>query len=422
MSSGLYSGSSGLALGIGLYRNVSGLWGGASGLIDGFGGNTSLPALDIDFTSGSLDSRITFTRASTATYVNSLGVITLAAVDEPRFDYFPDTLLPRGLLLEGQRSNILLNSLIDGTPLSTQSVSVTAQPYTLSFYGSGQVVLSGAASATVIGTGAYPSRSAITFTPSSGTLTLTVTGSVQYAQLEAGSWVSSFIPTAGAPATRSADSALMTGTNFSGWYASQTGTFVVGAETAFATSAQTPSILLLVDALELNYQALYVNGTTRSIAYSGAYSDFSLDFLTQAYSYTALPRLQYNLDSDHAYPWSVYGQAASYAVNQFENSGNGAPPAGSPLGEVPVYMVKMTIGQNDDALGYGGWFGWIRTLLYYSAFIQGASLQDLSAAASASPATLELNFLQQVYYAGGVPWATPSSLVANFVGQDYRVE
>ena len=41
MSSGLYSGTSGLALGAGLYRSVSGLWGGASGLINGFGGGFS---------------------------------------------------------------------------------------------------------------------------------------------------------------------------------------------------------------------------------------------------------------------------------------------------------------------------------------------------------------------------------------------
>jgi hypothetical protein len=40
MSSGLFSGVSGLALGTGLYRDVSGLWSGASGLIAGFGGWT----------------------------------------------------------------------------------------------------------------------------------------------------------------------------------------------------------------------------------------------------------------------------------------------------------------------------------------------------------------------------------------------
>jgi len=44
MSSGLYSGVSGLALGVGLTKGVSGLWGGASGLIAGFGGTPFSPA------------------------------------------------------------------------------------------------------------------------------------------------------------------------------------------------------------------------------------------------------------------------------------------------------------------------------------------------------------------------------------------
>ena len=44
MSSGLYSGASGLALGTGLYKGISGLWSGASGLITGFGGAAFSPA------------------------------------------------------------------------------------------------------------------------------------------------------------------------------------------------------------------------------------------------------------------------------------------------------------------------------------------------------------------------------------------
>jgi len=39
MSQGLYSGVTGLALGSGLYKNVSGLWSGATGLLDGGGGS-----------------------------------------------------------------------------------------------------------------------------------------------------------------------------------------------------------------------------------------------------------------------------------------------------------------------------------------------------------------------------------------------
>ena len=45
MSSGLYSGVSGLALGVGLNRGVSGLWGGASGLDAGFGSFSPQTAL-----------------------------------------------------------------------------------------------------------------------------------------------------------------------------------------------------------------------------------------------------------------------------------------------------------------------------------------------------------------------------------------
>jgi hypothetical protein len=49
MSVGLYSGVPGLALGTGLYRNVSGLWSGASGLLAGFDTSGVTPTLIIDF-------------------------------------------------------------------------------------------------------------------------------------------------------------------------------------------------------------------------------------------------------------------------------------------------------------------------------------------------------------------------------------
>ena len=68
------------------------------------------PALDLDFTTGTLDSRVTFTRTTTATYVNSSGVIASAAIDAARFDHDPVTLDPRGLLLEEQRTNALQQS------------------------------------------------------------------------------------------------------------------------------------------------------------------------------------------------------------------------------------------------------------------------------------------------------------------------
>jgi hypothetical protein len=55
------------------------------------------------------DSQLTFTRASTATRVNSSGLIETVASNVPRLDYLGATCGPR-LLLEPQRSNVHLNS------------------------------------------------------------------------------------------------------------------------------------------------------------------------------------------------------------------------------------------------------------------------------------------------------------------------
>lgn len=185
-----------------------------------------LPRMALDFTTANLDSRVTFTRTgNTATVTNSSGVLAAINADLPRFDYDPTTLVCKGLLIEELRTNILLNSLLNGTNLSTQLVTTVATPYTLSFYGTGQIVLTGSSSATVVGTGAYPSRKTLTFTPTAGVLTLTVTGTVQYAQLEAGAFASSFIPTAATVVTRNPDVAAMTGTNFSSWYNQTQGSF-----------------------------------------------------------------------------------------------------------------------------------------------------------------------------------------------------
>ena len=67
--------------------------------------------LSLDFTTGALDSRLTFTRSTTATYINSSGYVTSAAINAPRFDYSPTTIgQARGLLIEGQGINYLTYS------------------------------------------------------------------------------------------------------------------------------------------------------------------------------------------------------------------------------------------------------------------------------------------------------------------------
>jgi hypothetical protein len=63
------------------------------------------PTLSLDFMMpGTLDPRITFTRASSATYTDASGVIQTAATNAPRWDYAGGVL--RGLLIEEARTNI----------------------------------------------------------------------------------------------------------------------------------------------------------------------------------------------------------------------------------------------------------------------------------------------------------------------------
>jgi len=84
------------------------------------------------------------------------------------------------------------NMLLATETLATQSVTVTAAARTLSFYGTGTITLSGASTAgPLVGTGAS-NRVSLTFTPTAGSLTLTVTGSVTQAQLELGSTATSY--------------------------------------------------------------------------------------------------------------------------------------------------------------------------------------------------------------------------------------
>lgn len=229
-----------------------------------------LPKLALDFTTAALDPRVTFTRSgNTATVINSSGVITAINADLPRFDYNPTTLACEGLLIEESRTNLLLNSLIDGTNLGTQVVTVTAVAHTLSFYGTGTVTLSGAHSATANGTGAYPTRTTYTFTPTAGALTLTVSGTVQFANLEVGAFATSFIPTDATTKTRNIDVVKLTGSNFTSWFNATQGTLYVEGTVVNSITGSTPRIFAgLVDAGGTEIFSLEARSSTNTRARS----------------------------------------------------------------------------------------------------------------------------------------------------------
>lgn len=143
----------------------------------------------------------TFTRSTTGTYFDANGVMQSAAINAPRFDHDPLTGEKLGILIEEQRTNLVLNSST-GT---NQSITTSATSYTLSFYGTGTVTLSGTYSGSLVGSGAYPDRSTLTFTATAGSLTISCSGTIQYIQIEAGEFATSYIPTTGSAVTRTED-------------------------------------------------------------------------------------------------------------------------------------------------------------------------------------------------------------------------
>ena len=319
-----------------------------------------LPKLALDFTTAALDPRVTFTRAAnTATVINSSGVIVAANADVPRFDYNPTTLVCRGLLIESARSNELLNSLIDGTSLATQTVTVTAAARTLSFYGNGSVVLSGAHSATVNGVGVYPTRTTLTFTPTAGSLTLTVTGTVQFAQLELGTFATSFIPTAGAAVTRNADTAVMTGTNFSDWYNLTEGTFVAKAsQLEPGISSGNLYTVSNGDAPDPRINVGRINATTiRARVFIIASAQADLDRpLTQQITH-----------------------ALAYKQNNFAACVNGGAIIADSTGNVPTTVNKLHLGKYPSAAA--DWNGHLQAIQYWPLRLSNAGLQTASSTA-----------------------------------------
>jgi hypothetical protein len=82
--------------------------------------NSVRPALLLPFAqSGVVDPRITFTRASSATYFNSQGVLSTAANNTPRIDFDPVTGSCLGLLIEQSRTNSIPNNTMVGAVAGT---------------------------------------------------------------------------------------------------------------------------------------------------------------------------------------------------------------------------------------------------------------------------------------------------------------
>jgi hypothetical protein len=239
-----------------------------------------------------------FTRASTATFIGSDGLIQSAAINAARFDHDPVTLACKGLLIEEQRQNSLSYSEVfanaywtkstSSTPANTslapngnsvntalvanstvypsvhktmsgitsgqsQTLSIFAKPLTTSTL---SLELRGAgltpdatfnlATGTATGIGVITpfangwyrcsiskvinSTSVLSIIGMGSTASINDSILIWGAQLEAGSFPTSYIPTTTASVVRSADVCSITGSAFTGFYNQPEGTLFVASE------------------------------------------------------------------------------------------------------------------------------------------------------------------------------------------------
>jgi hypothetical protein len=178
------------------------------------------------------------------------------------------------------------------------------------------------------------------------------------AQLEAGAFATSYIPTTTAQVTRSADAASMTGTNFSSWYRADEGTLY----------AEASVIALTTDAVTVSIN----NGTTgndirlRALAASSSLGFRVFDSGVSQASVTTASTLSANV---------AFKQVGTYKVNDFAFVPNGGAVVTDTSGTVPSAVTQLTLG----GLGTISLInGSIKKFAYYPKRLTNAELQGLT--------------------------------------------
>lgn len=315
------------------------------------------PALVLNFgKTKKLDTRISFSRGSVATYFNDRGE--LVASGGARFNHDPISGYCKGLLVEAAATNIVPNSLLNGTSHGNVSVTTTAQQYTISFYGTGTIILSGSVSSTIYGSGTFPARTTFSFSASAGVLNIDITGTAQYLQVEAGSYATSFIPTAASPVTRLKDVVSIVSPNFTPWYNQSEGTFVVNGDSNGATTANIFSVSETL-ANTNTLMSCYINNTTDTV---GTASNAGVQ--------------QENITIANAHkvgePFAVVN---AYKANDFVVMTSESIMGADTSGTVSSVMARLDIGSSNEINQLNGH---IYSLIYYNTRLVATDIRALA--------------------------------------------
>ena len=380
-----------------------------------------VPNLDLNFAgTKTLDPRVTFTRASSGTYVGSDGLIKTAITNEPRFDHNPTTGESLGLLVEEARTNLLTYSeeldtgWTNASGATWQYSSGVSPADTTTALGvdglSGTVVLSSGSSlyktgVVVSGSTTYTfsvyvkakagtfsnvvlrlseangnsttsssftvttswQRIAFTVTTAAGATSVsTVIGTssstanlfIWGAQLEVGAFPTSYIPTTTATVTRAADVASITGSNFSSFYNQAEGTVFADASGVNNINVSTRAYVEIRDASS-SERILLGYGTTSNNRFLVGVSG---GVTAADISVASLPKAK---------------ATGAYKVNSFQLASNNILGTEDVVGLVPT-VTQLQIGSQDGSTANTFINGTIKRLTYWPVRLADTTLQQIT--------------------------------------------
>jgi len=414
----------------------------------------SSPSLDLNFAKNkslvddiSGNNLITFSRASTGTFVGSNGLLQTAASGVPRFDHNPTTGESLGLLVEEARTNLVLRSEefdnaywsktgatitpnATAAPNETTTADKLVETAVSNLHFAGAIslglgsnvytvsVFAKAAERTEISifmntsvtrrtqffnlsTGALGANSggltcsiqafangwykcSITLNAAETLLdvvyTTALSGTNNYlgdatsgvflwgAQLEAGTFPTSYIPTTSSTVTRAADVASMTGTNFSSWYNQTEGT--VFAEVALAQPNIGDNQFVFRTSNNTFGNAIAVNilGSAQlSTALDNTFDGFAV----------SVANLVANVSAKIG---------AAYATNNLGISLNGATAVTDTSAIMPTGLNRADVGSDHIGLNRVN-AGTIKRLAYYPVRLANLALQYITSASGSLSST-----------------------------------
>lgn len=207
----------------------------------------------------------------------------------------------------------------------------------------------------------YSTNADNAFTTGDGTSGIYIWG----AQLEAGAFATPYIPTVASQITRLADSAVMTGTNFSSWFNPEQHSVFIEANSVAGGAFR--SAVRITDSGATNFHEIgMVTGSNNGVG------RFQANYANAGQWDTG------NISSPAFVANTYYKLCGSFQTNNFIGVRDGGAAATDTTGNVALGVDRLEIGSR-QASGIGNFLnGYIKRLTYYPQALTSANLQAIT--------------------------------------------